>query len=75
MAKKTATATKIKSEPMYEYGVTCNGVIEIIFAENYRNFGDEDAQLDFFVGDDNVASFRKWDYVIRGAEVTSSLES
>jgi hypothetical protein len=70
MAK--ATANKIKSDPIYEYVIFAKGDKLILNADSYRSFGDDDSLVDFFIGDDSIASFRNWDYIIRGKEVISS---
>ena len=75
MAKKTATATAIKKDPIYAYSVARGEKILVINAESYRSFGDNDELIDFHLGDDTVASFKNWDYIIRGKEVISSSAS
>ena len=72
MAKRTATATEIKKDPIYEFEIEVGKEQPVIvYADRYQLAGDSEEQLDFFNDEDIIASFKKWEYVIRG-ESTSS---
>lgn len=68
------TCTKMKDKPIYNFVVRVKGDEIHIQADEYQAGSHEEAQLDFYIKNELIATFKCWDHVIQRDQVEMKAE-